>query len=181
MEIEIKNIAEVNAETQEQGLAFGKLKAEEKAVYGLLCPQQNTCTAEQIALDKDIPDRIKELVEKTKDRFYKYEIWEATSSENKDPIIIGREQTKDTDGKLRESWYDLQYFLGRWGEELDGFATLKEKAITQLYEPVKIELLKIKAQVDFYLADVPLFMKDAIKNGQTELPRFSNGCLSSFR
>lgn len=180
MEIEIKNVAEINPETQEQGLAFNKLKAEEKAVYELLCPQQNTRTAEQIAGDKDIPDRIKELVEKTKDRFYKYEIWEAVSSENKDPIIIGREQTKDKDGKLQESWYDQQFFLGRWGEELENFLVLKEKAITQLYEPVKIELLKIQAQVNFYLADVPLFMKDAIKKGRTGLPSFNNGCLSSF-
>ena len=180
MQIEILNIAEVNAETKEQGMMFSKLKQEEKAVYTILCPQQHTYTAEQIAMHKDIPDRIKELVEMTKDRFYKYEVWEAESSENKDPIIIGREQTIDDAGKKRDSWYDLQYFLGRWGEELENFSALKEKALTSLYEPVKIELLKIKAQVDFYLADVPLFMKDAIKKGRTELPHFNNGCLSSF-
>jgi len=181
MEIEILNVAEINPDTQEQGLMFNKLKQEEKAVYEILCPQQHTYTPEHLLEHKDIPDRIKELVEKTKDRFYKYEVWEATSSENKDPVIIGREQTKDKDGKLQESWYDLQYFLGRWGEELENFSVLKEKALTSLYEPVKIELLKIKAQVDFYLADVPLFMKDAIKNGRTGLPNFSNGCLSPFR
>lgn len=179
MEIEIKNLAEINPETQEQGLLFNKLKPEERAVYAVVCPQHYTCTAEQIANNKDIPERIKALVEKVKDRFYKFEIWESTS-EIKDPVILGRIRTTDMDGKLQDPWYDLLYFLGRWGEELESFSVLKEKALASLHDSVKLALLKIKAQVDFYLTDVPFLMKDAMKYGNTGLPQLNRGCLTSF-
>lgn len=180
MEIEVLNMAEVNPETKEQKLAFNKLKAEEKAVYELICPQQRSYTAEKVLALVDIPDRIKEVVEMTKERFHEFEIWEAESAEEKDPILLGRQQTKNDKGELQSRWYDEIFFLGRWGEELENFQVLKKRAIEGLIEPVKIELMKIKAKVDFYLADVPLFMKDAIKKGRTDLPNFGEGCLSRF-
>ena len=180
MEVEILNIAEVNLETKEQKLQFRKFKQDEKAVYEILCPEKSKYTAQQIIDAPDIPDRVKEIVEMTKERFYKYEIWEAESSTEKNPIILGRESTKNDKGETNSEWYDNHFFLGRWGDELENFNVLKERAIKTLIDPVKIELMKIKAKVDFYLNDVPLFMKDAIKKGRTDLPNFSEGCLTRF-
>lgn len=48
MEVEVMNMAEINAETKEQGFEFRKMKKDEKAIYSLICPQQETYTPERI-------------------------------------------------------------------------------------------------------------------------------------
>lgn len=180
MKVEIFNVAEITPESTEQKLQFNKFKRDEHGIYQILCPSHKSFKAEQILGMKHIPERIIEVVERSRDMFYEFEIWEAESASEKDPILLGREKTLDKDGKERDRWYDEIYLLARWGQELENFDVLKKRAIESLSEPVKIELMKIKAKVDFYLSDVPLFMRDAIKNGSTSIPSFNEGCLSRF-
>lgn len=174
MQVEVMNMAEINAETKEQGFEFRKMKKDEVAIYSLICPQQETYAPEKIATMIDVPVRIKELVEMTKDKFYSFEIWEAESAAIKDPIILGRQKTFDNEGKERSSYYDEKYFLGRWGEELENIATLKDKAKKILIKKYKLTLLKYKAQVDAMLSDVELFVDGAIDKGSIEAPSLNS-------
>jgi len=175
MKVEIMNVAEVNAETQEQLLQFAKFNKEQAGVYGVLCPTKSTLTAEQIAADVDIPERVKEIVEMTKDRFYKFEVWESDLYEVKDPILIGREKSKEKDQQY--DWYDKHFLLARWGEELDSFSNLKKKAIEVLTKKTKIALIRSKASIDSYLTDVQLFVENGISKGDISIPSFNPGCL----
>jgi hypothetical protein len=174
MQVEILNVSEITPDTKEQLVAFNKLTKEESGVYGVLCPQKTTKTPQEILESEDIPSRIKEIVEMTKGRFYKYEIWEADSYDVKDPIILGREKSKE---HPEHAWYDSIYFVGRWGKELETFANLKKMAVDKLVKECKIEVLKMKALIHSRLEDIELFVEAGITAGKTGVPSCSMGVL----
>ena len=175
MKVEIMNVAEVNAETMEQGLSFKRITKEEGAVYGLLCPRVSRRTAESILKDLDIPERVKELVEMTKDRFRNYDVWEAESYQVKDPIIIGRQAQQGSNGQY--DFYDEQYLLARWGEELEPFNLLYQKAKDLVKKRSKLALIRAKAEIDSRLLDLDAFIEDAFSRGENEIPKFDLGAL----
>ena len=174
MKVEILNIAEFQENQVEQPLEFAKFTKEESAVYSIICPQHNTYTKEEILKQRDIPERIKEIVELTGERFYKFEVWEAESHEIKDPIILGREKDPKN---LEYSWHDKHYLLGRWGQELESFKTLKEKAYAILRKRIEKDLRLAKMKIDGYLGNVDLFIESAFEKGNIESPSFNSGCL----
>lgn len=180
MQIEILNMAEINPTTKEQGLEFRKMKKDEVAVYTLLCPQKETYSPEAIAKMIDVPVRIKELVEMTKDKFYSFEIWEAESAAIKDPIILGRQKTFNKEGVEQNSYYDEKFFLGRWGEELENMHALRQKAKHILTKTYKLTLLKYKAAVEAMLSDVDLFVDQALDKGSVEPPSLTHYNMSHW-
>ena len=176
MKVEVMNIAEINAETQEQGLAFKKLTKEEGAVYSVLCPsKRERIEAKDILANPDIPERVKEIVEMTKDRFRKYDIWDAESYTVKDPILIGRQAQTNDNSKYE--WMDEQFLLARWGEELEAFPVLYEKAKTMIKKQSKVALLRAKAEIDSRLMDMDAFIEDAFSRGEHALPSIDLGIL----
>lgn len=175
MLVEIMNVAEINADTKEQGLAFKKLTREEGAVYSVLCPSKNRVTADKILANPNIPERIKEIVEMTKERFRNFEIWDAESYKVKDPILIGRQAQSGDNGKY--DFYDEQFLVARWGEELEAFPILFEKAKTLIKKQSKVALLRAKAEIDSRLMDMDAFIEDAFLRGEHSLPQIDLGVL----
>lgn len=171
MKIEVMNIAEVTTDTKEQMLQFAEFTAQEAGVYSVVCPKKNMdLTAENVLAQIDVPDRVKEIVEMTKSRFYKYEIWTAATYEIKDPILIGREKSVK---KPQYTWEDKYYLLARWGAELEQFSILKEKALDIFQRDCMIKAMKMKSQIDMFLMNPKLFCERAIDRGITTEPMMS--------
>ena len=168
MEIEILNTSEINTETREQGVSFDLFTKEQSAVYGILCPKRKTMTIEEIQQDLDIPQRVKEIAEISKDRFYKYEVWGSDLYEVKDPILLGREQDPKNP---TYNWYDKFYILARWGNELDSFENLKLKANKIYKDKCVISAIKIKARIDAFLLNPEIFVNAGLNAGIISEPR----------
>jgi hypothetical protein len=99
-------------------------------------------------------------------RFKNYEVWHADAYEIKDPILLGRQSDP---ANPTYTWYDKFYFIARWGEELQPFSKLKEKAIEFMKEKSLVNAMKLKAMLNVYLENPDLFCKQAIAKGISDL------------
>ncbi len=90
--------------------------------------------------------------------------------------MIGRER----DTKQPEyDWYDKQYLLARWGEELESFQVLKQKAINKLKENTTVRFLKMKGEINTFLENPALWSKICVEKGQSF--GFSNDLIPNIR
>ena len=173
MKVEIYNVAEVTSNTTEQKLDFSLFTKEQAGVYGVICPHRDVIDQEKI-LEYPLPDRVKDLVKliQVNPIYHKYEVWHSDAYEIKDPILVGR--VCDPKNPTY-SWNDKYYLISRWGEELQPFNELKNKAIAFIKEHSIAEALKLKAMVNAFLENPDLFCKVAIEKGNSNIgvPTFS--------
>jgi len=184
MEVEVLNVAEVTPETTEQLLQFDRFKIEEGAVYEVLCPTKTNYRAKAILEMTEIPSRIIETVEITKERFAWYSIWEAVNVEVKDPILLGHQVKPDYKDSVNESdtyLSDYQYdtfFLARWGKMLAPFDELMNDAVNRLSRELKVVAMKTKHKCDMFLEDPALFVRQGFESGKSSKFYFTDGLLA---
>lgn len=120
-------------------VSFREMTADELLVYRALCP---TASSLKEFSTEPIPLRILEVAEhaKTSGLFVDLSVWTRESQVVKDPLLVGIR----IPNSQRE--YDKRfYLLARWGEELESFSVLREKAIAFMRERTRQNLTKIRA------------------------------------
>lgn len=166
MKVEIFNTAEITGNNLEQKIAFDLFTKEQSGVYGVLCPEKDTIEPDKI-LEYPLPERCKEILQSLsigEPLFYKYEVWHADRYEIKDPILLGRVQDPKNP---TYTWNDKFFLIARWGEELESFNKLKERAIERLKNDSLVEAIKLKANLNAFMENAELFCKKAIEHGNT--------------
>ena len=105
---------------QEEVISFPELSEVEKRVYTILCPYMESVEK----YTGYIPTRVLRLVKNYKGHFSKLEIW---TDKQQDPLLIGI--TGST-----------TFLLARWGDVLEEFSILKDRAILQYKTKRKAKL-----------------------------------------
>jgi hypothetical protein len=125
-------------EGEETRVPFRAMTDEEDVVYSLLCPQQESMLTYS---NSPIPYRVLEIGKLAQDTGYfeKIEVWDRKSAVIHDPVLIGYRK----DGSY--SW--TKFILARWGQELEAFSVLKEKATAIVKERKIAKLTKILTEV----------------------------------
>jgi hypothetical protein len=101
---------------------YRKLTAEESFVYRELCPEQ--CKVAEYDAGP-IPLRVLQVAAHAADHFKELQVWAATSVAIKDPVLVGVK----TERVAGRSWDDtVTFILARWGDVLEPFDKLLEKA-----------------------------------------------------
>lgn len=119
------------------------LRKHEAFVLTELCPAR---TAIEAYGADTIPLRVLRLVKEIREDFVKLEVWHPESAE-KDPFLIGYRS---------KEWNAQAFLIARWGEELDAWGTMEEKALVRWRERRKALLVKISSEVKAALESVDL-------------------------
>lgn len=117
------------------------LRKQEALVLAELCPAR---TAIEAYSADTIPLRVLRLVKEIREDFVKLEVWHPESAE-KDPFLVGYRS---------KEWTAQAFLIARWGEELDAWAKLEEKALARWKERRKALLVKIAGEVKAALESV---------------------------
>lgn len=136
--------------------------AEEAFVYGELCPK--SVRIERYA-DGPIPLRIMQVIAhaKTLPVFAFLEVWCPATAAEKDPVLIGRSDAHD--------WHrapNSSYLLARWGDELETFAVLMERAKQRAAARLRLAWEKIASTARERLASIETCVDPSA--GQVTLP-----------
>lgn len=111
------------------------MKKDEVLVYSTLCPEK------QKLEDYDgspIPFRVLEIIKHAKQfEFLLFEVW-SMPAQQKDPVLVA--YTED-------GWDKKPYILARWGEVLDNFQKLTDKACEMLRAVAKSSVVKARVQL----------------------------------
>lgn len=99
---------------------YRKITKEERFVYKCLCP---TSYAVETYNRSSIPLRVLQVIAHARDFLPVMEVWDKEDGSVDDPVLVGREKK-----------YGDIYLLARWGNELDTFSDLREKAIKSVRE-----------------------------------------------
>ena len=110
-------------------IPFPELSEEQERIFAVLCPQR---TDVKKFSRQPIPLRVLALVSLCYDKIYfpHFEVW---SDKESDPVLIG---------KSSNDWQAKKYLIARWGNELDNFTKLKEKAFQKKRITTKATLEK---------------------------------------
>ena len=134
---------------------YRKMTREEANVYGLLCSQR---TKLEDYADQVIPLRVLQVAAHAKAlNFFRFlTVWHPESAEVKDPVLVGFAGESDYSGAY--------YILARWGETLEPFETLKEKAY-------QLALIKLREGLSVLQEKA----RTALLTAETRARRFING------
>ena len=139
----------------ETPLPFPVMTTEEYEVYKALLDEEESFTD----FDSEvIPMRVLSLIKLAKDEDYFDDIKIRYASNVDDPIVYGR--TKNEDG-----WGYKHYMIGRWGDELLDFPSLKEMAREKLHRKYKTELTETKEKATLQLKTVDALVEKKL-NGK---------------
>lgn len=105
----------------EEVITFPELSEVERRVYDILCPYKESVEK----YTGYIPTRVLRVVKQYKGHFSRLDIW---TDKQQDPLLVGMVGT-------------TTFLLARWGDVLEEFSVLKEKAIIQyrIFRKVKLE------------------------------------------
>jgi len=109
-------------------MPYPEITKDERFVYKALCPK--VYKLEEYSRTP-IPLRVLEIAKHAKTLFTEVYIWDLEDVDLKDPVLLGQE-----DGKI--------HLLARWGETLDSYSTMKDKAIKITRQRLCSELRKAK-------------------------------------
>lgn len=115
---------------------------EERVVYEMLCPEKQKVEN----YDKGpIPLRVLQVLAHAKELgiFTGFKVWHATIGD--DPILVAYKEEHSS-----ATWF----LLARWGEVLEDFAVLGQRALAQWKPQVEARLREIQSQVTGHLATV---------------------------
>jgi len=149
----IDNFEEINALSKQLGLTgqerflnqdkkevipYRKMTAQEKLVYETLCAEKTILKDYKESI---IPLRVLQVASHAIELEFLtgVEVWHETNADIKDPVLVGYIGS--------DSWRREYYILARWGEELESFGVLMEKAIKILVEDAKAVIKKEIAEL----------------------------------
>lgn len=120
----------------------------EEMVYRTLYPERASIEDYRNGM---IPLRVLQIAAHAKDRFGLVEVWSEATAQT-DPVLVGIETRPN---RANPAWGNerLHFILARWGEALEPFAKLREKAIEVLAERSKIGAEKAKADAERIIAN----------------------------
>lgn len=122
---------------------YREMLDEEFHVYGALCPEKTKLCYYK---SSPIPLRVLQIAAHASEFFPHLEVWDKESSDVKDPVLVA------TNGK--DSWQSgfARYILARWGEVLEPFHVLKQRAIAakraEHLEAAESVLAQVKAATE---------------------------------
>lgn len=149
---------------------YREMTAEERFVYGVLCPTKVKLSDYKVA---PIPLRVLQIAAHAKSLglFDELVVWDRESVMVQDPVLVGRKGSE---------WSSLSqmFILARWGTELESFATLVKRAVAAKKEQLLESVESIRSSIDSEIARVQgLSSADIIKAG----PNAHVELQSSFR
>lgn len=143
---------------------YREIKADERFVYGQLCPERVELKNYQAS---PIPLRVLQIIAHAKslEMFAAFQVW-CAKGVIKDPVLVAY--------KDNETWRasNIPFILARWGEELDEWTLLVPKALKIWKEKAVSEIKKIKAKISQDLATIEqdgINLDDVIKK---EIPSY---------
>jgi len=150
-----------DADLSESRCPYRKMTSEEYFVFDNLFKSKTGLIEYD---DESIPLRVLQIASHATRFFQHIEIWHKPSADVKDPLLVG------VDWKDNDTWQKKYYTLARWGEALEAFPVLAQKAAQQILNSMKSEmkdkmsLMKSEAAVleNMSLDDVLVKQKNSI-------------------
>jgi len=145
-------------------LPFRQIRDDESFVYRTLCPNS---TALQAYAGSPIPLRVLEIAEvaHTSGMFDKgLRVWDRAAASVKDPVLVGLASVPG------QTWGENTYILARWGEELESFPTLVQRALESWRSARRAAILSIQAQASAALAAIDTLSLPDVPRLSTFLP-----------
>lgn len=125
-------------------IPYRKVTAEEAFAYGILCPS-TTLLADY--KDGPIPLRVLQVAAHAKGMFRHLQVWHPASAREKDPVLVGSD--------YEHGWcraVSKTFILARWGEELESFPVLLERAVAAAEKKLRAAWQAIASQAAARLA-----------------------------
>ena len=150
---------------------YRKMTAQEKIVIEAICPQHTNI--EKYA-DGPIPLRVLQVAAHVKE-LKKMEmldekgcivVYHPLSADDPDPYLIYREGAQYSPRSF--------YLLARWGDELDNWNILKEKARKIITAKLERKYMQVKAEVEAGLSSVKQQITLALETGEYKEPSYYN-------
>lgn len=144
-ELDLKGQTKFLDKDTRQVFPYRKMTLQEALVYNTLLPAE---TPLKEYGDGYIPLRVLQVAAHVTETGFidTLEVWHPTNADFKDPLLIGRRWEKRSDVGSKWSKHEV-YILARWGDVLDAFEVLKEKARTVLLARARAELADAAAKV----------------------------------
>jgi len=118
---------------------YRELTDDERFVYRVHCPKE---TSIEKYSGSPIPLRVLQIAAHAKEWCPYIYVWDRSTDLVKDPVLVGQ-----THKNRWESGNKL-FILARWGEELEAFSTLREKALKMWREKALQELTSLKTRIE---------------------------------
>lgn len=150
---------------------YRKMTAQEKIVIEAVCPKK---TKLKHYADGPIPLRVLQVAahvqelrkEEILDEKGYIMVYHPQSADDPDPYLIYREGSEYSPRSF--------FLLARWGEELDNWNILKEKARKILTAKLEKKLSEVKSDVEGSLASVKSAITLALETGEYREPSYYN-------
>ncbi len=142
----------------EKVFPYRKMTKQERVVYKAICPE---VTPVNKFSDSIIPVRVLQVIAHVKEfDFITIEVWHQPNADIKDPILVGRKG---------DTWRtDVEYYLlARWGEELQPFEVLFERAVKVLTAKVRAQALSAKREIEGMLTGTEEMVRGRLMEGNT--------------
>jgi hypothetical protein len=154
----------VSPKDQKTRCPYREMTAEERFVYGVLCPVKSPMERYNRT---PIPLRVLQIASHAKGLGIcdHLEVWDAASPAEKDPVLVGLCGPNYSPTKT--------FIFARWGEELETFSTLVSRAVEVKRKAIVGKLREIAASIPGEIAKAES-RSDAeiLKLGAAELPAF---------
>jgi hypothetical protein len=145
---------------------FREMTLEENLVYKTLLPKEIALAAYDRGA---IPRRVLEIARDNQRHFTELHVWCPLSLKDKDPLLLGVNVNPE------RTWERKYFMLARWGEALESYEVLKERAAKMSLTLYKQQLEGVRDQVEGALKqakglDAMSFL--AMANGSQPGPQF---------
>jgi len=135
-----KLISKRESETKQvERCPYRQIRGDERFVYHQLCPRETDLKSFS---ECPVPLRVLQVIAHAESLglFKLFRVWSAEGAV-KDPVVLAYEEEETYKSS------NVPYILARWGEELDEWAILVEKAVAKWREKAIAALVKIQSQV----------------------------------
>jgi len=146
---------------------YRKMTAQERIVYEALLTRK---TKLKTYADSPVPVRVLQVAlhaEQVLDGCELY-VWHPANADDKDPLLVANVKNP---AQTLETWY---YILARWGDELDEWSVLLDRAKKVIAAEARASLLKIKGEVDAALTNVEAAVEAKLLKGEAQQYSFYN-------
>lgn len=147
-------------------IPYREITAEEAFVYGVLCPKQEKIEKYKAS---PIPLRVLQIAAHAKSlgEFEEFQVWDRESVAVKDPVLVALKKNKD------RYWEKTTFILARWGETLETFPVLLQRALDEKRRQVMQRLESVSSKAKMLLENMDsLESKELIANGPDWQPTF---------
>lgn len=144
---------------------YRKMTAQEKVVYETLLPRK---TELESYADSPIPIRVLQVAQHAKEAIQDCTlyVWHPANADDRDPLLVAIKKNPDI---TYETWF---YILARWGEELDEWTVLLERAKKVIAAEAKASLMKIKTEIDVALPNIEVIVESKLLKGERQAYSF---------